>query len=123
MRRREACALIAAAAVGAPLAAVAQGAPAGYGQSNTVPVGFPTPETAFERLTPGGVARDPGSLAWAHPGQYIAPTWTDFTLRSFSSSQFLATTYYFYWHDLTDPDRLGRFQGRFHVPPDPAHSS
>ena len=35
----------------------------------------------------------------------------------------LATTYYFYWHDLTDPDRLGRQQGRFHVPPGPAHYS
>jgi uncharacterized protein DUF5010 len=107
-----------------PLIALAQEAPAGYpGQSNTVPVGFPTPETAFERLAIGGPSRDPGPLLWARPGPYIAPNWTDFTLRSFSSSQFLATTYYFYWHDLTDPDRLGRFQGRFHVPPDPAHYS
>src|SRR5205085_5632783 len=27
------------------------------------------------------------------------------------------------WHDLTNPDRLGRFRGRFHTPPDPAHYS
>ena len=107
-----------------PLAALAQDAPTGYpGQSNLVPAGFPTPETAFERLTPGGPARDPGSLAWAQPGQYIAPGWSDFSLRSFSSRDYLATTYYFYWHDLTDPDRLARIQGRFHVPPDLLHYS
>jgi hypothetical protein len=124
MRRRRALSLLAAAGVGLPLAAMAQGAPGGYpGQSNTVPEGFPTPETAFERLSPGGPERDPGSLAWARPGPYIQPDWTDFTLRTFSSSDYLATTYYFYWHDLTDPDRLGRQQGRFHVPPDPAHYS
>jgi hypothetical protein len=125
MRRRRALALLAAAGVGVPLTALAQQqAPAGYpGQSNTVPDGFPTPETAFEQLMPGGAARDPGSLDWAHPGPYIQPDWTDFTLRSFSSSAYLATTYYFYWHDLTDPDRLARQQGRFHVPPDPAHYS
>ena len=107
-----------------PLVALAQEAPAGYpGQSNTVPVGFPTPETAFVRLTPGGPARDPGPLAWAQPGPYIQPNWTDFTLHTFSSKDYVATTYYSYWHDLTDPDRLGRFQGRFHAPPDPAHYS
>jgi Domain of unknown function (DUF5010) len=124
MRRRQALGVLAAAAVGLPLAALAQEAPASYpGQSNTVPEGYPTPETAFERLTPGGQVRDPGSLAWAQPGPYIQPAWTDFTLRSFSSAAYLATTYYFYWHDLTDPDRLARQQGRFHVPPDPAHYS
>ncbi len=124
MRRRRALSLLAAAGVGVPLVALAQAAPTGYpGQSNTVPDGFPTPETAFERLMPGGPARDPGSLAWAHPGEYIQPTWSDFTLRSFNASDYLATTYYFYWHDLTDPDRLARQQGRFHVPPDPAHYS
>ena len=53
----------------------------------------------------------------------MRPNWTDFTLTSFSSSQRLATTYYFYWHDLTDPQRLARFQARFHVPVDPAHYS
>ena len=112
------------AALAVPLVALAQEAPAGYpGQSNTVPVGFATPESALERLSPGGLARDPGSLAWAQPGPYIAPNWTDFTLHSFSSSDYLATTYYFYWHDLTDPTRLARFQGRFHTPPDPAHYS
>jgi Domain of unknown function (DUF5010) len=104
-----------------PVAALAQTAPAGYpGQSNTVPEGLPTPETAFERLTPNGPPRDPGSLAWAQPGPYMgAPT----DLKSFSSNDYLATTYYFYWHDLTNPDRLGRFTGRFDVPPDPAHYS
>src|SRR6266446_5117099 len=108
----------------APLMALAQEAPQGYpGQSNLVPAGLPTPETAFERLSAGGPARDPGALAWAVPGQYIAPNWTDFTLRSFSSRDFLATTYYFYWHDYTDPDRRARSQGRFHAPPDAANYS
>ena len=122
---RRALALVALAlAIALPLVALAQEAPSGYpGQSNTVPAGFPTPESAFERLTPGGAVRDPGSLQWAHPGPYIAPEWTDFTLRSFSSADYLATTYYFYWHDLTDPARLARQQGRFHVPPDPEHYS
>src|SRR5690242_14319191 len=73
-----------------------QEAPAGYpGQSNLVPEGQPTPTTAYERLSPGGPARDPGSLAWAQAGPYISPNWTDFTLTSFSSAQRLATTYYF----------------------------
>src|SRR5215831_8828016 len=107
-----------------PVSALAQEAPRGYpGQSNLVPDGMPTPTTAFERLTPGGPARDPGPLDWAIPGRYIAPAWTDFTLRSFTSTQHLATTYYFYWHDLTDAQRRERFAGRFHVPPDPAHYS
>src|SRR3954452_23617938 len=114
-------ALVFAAIIAVPIVALAQEAPASYpGQSNTVPVGFPTPETAFERLTPGGVARDPGPMLWARPGPYIAPNWSDFSLPSFKASDFLAATYYFYWHDLTNPDRAGRFQGRFHVPPDPA---
>ncbi len=124
MRGRAQAVVVVALMLAVPLVALAQEAPAGYpGQSNTVPEGFPTPETAFERLTPGGLARDPGSLAWARPGPYIQPDWTDFTLRSFKSSDYLATTYYFYWHDLTNPDRLARSQGRFHTPPDPAHYS
>src|SRR5712692_892408 len=41
-------------------------APAAYpGQSNLVPVGMPTPTTAFERLSPGGPTHDPGPLDWA----------------------------------------------------------
>jgi len=60
--------------VALPLVALAQEAPAGYpGQSNLVPPGFPTPETALERLSPGGPVREPGTLAWAQPGPYIAP--------------------------------------------------
>jgi uncharacterized protein DUF5010 len=108
-----------------PLAvASAQEAPSGYpGQSNLVPAGAPTPTTAFERLTPGGPARDPRPFDWAQPGPYMLPGWTDFTLRSFSSSQHVATTYYFYWHDFTDPDRRARITGRFHVPPDAEHYS
>jgi Domain of unknown function (DUF5010) len=106
------------------LVVAAQEAPAGYpGQSNLVPAGAPTPTTAFEQLTPGGPTRDPGPPDWAIPGPYLSPNWSDFTLRSFSSSQYLATTYYFYWHDLTDPDRRARFTGRFHVPPDAANYS
>src|SRR5262245_16112846 len=101
-----------------------QEAPTGYpGQSNLVPAGGPTPTTAFEQLRPGGPARDPGDNAWAVRGPYILPGWTDFSLRSFSSSAYLATTYYFYWHDLTDADRRSRFSGRFHVPPDPLNYS
>jgi hypothetical protein len=122
--RRLAIGILVAAAVVVPLVALAQEAPTGYpGQSNLVPPGFPTPETAFEQLTPGGPARDPGALAWAQPGPYVAPHWIDFSLTSPSptSRDFVATTYYFYWHDLTDPDRAGRFLGRFHIPPDPAH--
>ena len=118
--RRFTVAVVLALAVALPLVALAQEAPTGYpGQSNLVPPGLPTPETAFERLSPGGPARDPGALAWAQAGPYITPNWTDFTLRSFSSRDYVATTYYFYWHDLTDADRRARFQGRFHVPPDP----
>jgi hypothetical protein len=101
-----------------------EGAPAGYpGQSNLVPDGMPTPTTAYEKLSPGGPPRDPGPSDWAVAGPYIAPGWTDFTLRSFTSTQRLATTYYFYWHDLTDPARRERFAGRFHVPLDPDHYS
>src|SRR5919197_1700230 len=104
--------------------AAGQPAPPSYpGQSNLVPDGMPTPTTAYERLSPGGPARDPGSLAWARPGPYIGPDWTDFRLNTFSSSQPLATTYYFYWHDLTDPERRARFSGRFHTPIDPEHYS
>jgi hypothetical protein len=116
--------LLLALALTVPLAATAQEAPTGYpGQSNLVPPGMPTPTTAFERLTPGGPPRDPGSLAWAQPGPYMQPNWQDFSLRSFSSQAYLATTYYFYWHDYTDPDRRARSQGRFHSPPDAANYS
>jgi hypothetical protein len=94
------------------------------GQSNLVPPGFPTPNTANERLVPGGPPRDPGPLDWARPGPYVAPSWTDFTISSYPKAQKVATTYYFYWHDLTDPERRGRFaSGQFHAPPDPDHYS
>src|SRR2546430_14453320 len=60
--------------------------PAGYpGQSNLVPVGMPTPTTAFERLVPGGPVRDPGPLDWAPPGPYMQPHWSDLSLRRFLS--------------------------------------
>jgi hypothetical protein len=127
VRGRGALVMVLVLALALPMVAGAQGeqtAPAGYpGQSNLVPVGAPTPTTAFEQLSPGGPARDPGTLEWAQPGPYMQPGWTDFSLNTFSSRQNIATTYYFYWHDLTDPDRRGRFQGRFHAPPDPAHYS
>jgi len=71
------------------------------GQSNLVPDGYPTPNTAEERLAPGGPPRDPGRLDWAQPGPYIGPGLDDRELVSFSGSEQLATTYYFYWHDLT----------------------
>src|SRR6202011_2328474 len=94
MGRRGVLVAVLLVALGLPLGAFAQEAPAGYpGQSSTVPVGMPTPTTAFERLAPGGPARDPGTLEWAQPGPYMAPNWTDFSLRSFSSLNYLATTY------------------------------
>src|SRR6266542_1850671 len=87
-----------------PLAASAQEAPTSYpGQSNLVPPGAPTPTSAFERLTPGGSARDPSPFGWAQAGAYILPGWTDFTLRSFSATQRVATTYYSYWLDFVLP--------------------
>ena len=94
--------------------------PGGYpGQSNAVPSGFPTPTTWAERLRPGGPARDPGPLDWAQPGPYIAPDWQDFTLQSYGPDQRVVTTYYFYWHDLTDPARRARYDsGEFKRPPD-----
>jgi hypothetical protein len=93
------------------------------GQSNLVPDGYPTPNTADERLAPGGPPRDPGRLDWAQPGPYIGPGLDDRELVSFSGREQLATTYYFYWHDLTDPARLDRFRGRFNMPPNPARYS
>lgn len=95
--------------------------PGGYpGQSNAVPPGYPTPNTWAERLRPGGPTRDPGSLDWARPGPYIAPSWSDFVLRSFGADDRLVTTYYFYWHDLADPARRARYDsGDFKRPPDP----
>jgi hypothetical protein len=93
------------------------------GQSSLVPVGFPTPNTWNERLQPAGPARDPGSLAWARPGPYMAPAYRNFAIESFGAKQRVATTYYFYWHDLTDPERLARFVGRFNTPPNPARYS
>ncbi len=115
----------ATAVPGGPATPSPSPASSGYpGQSNLVPEGYPTPNTAFERLVPGGPARDPGPLDWARPGPYMAPGWTDFRLHSFSSQDKLATTYYFYWHDLTDPARRGRYaSGQFHRPPDPDHYS
>ena len=94
------------------------------GQSDLVPTGYPTPTTAGQRLVAGGPPRDPGPLDWAHPGPYFPPAWTDFNLNSFNTSQRLATTYYFYWHDLTDPARNGRYVNQqFDSPPDLAHYS
>ncbi|MBV9354677.1 MAG: DUF5010 domain-containing protein [Chloroflexi bacterium] len=93
------------------------------GQSNLVPAGEPTPTTAFEQLAIGGPPRDPGALGWAQAGPYLPAPGVGVPLNSFDHSQRLATTYYFYWHDLTDPTRLARFSGRFHTPPDPAHYS
>ncbi len=72
-----------------------------------VPSPAPSPT---ERLQPNGPPHDPGPLTWAHPGPYIAPGYHDFHLDSFRSSQPLITTYYFYWHDLTDPARRARIK-------------
>lgn len=102
-----------------------QEGPGGWpGQSNTVPGGYPTPTTHTTRLTPGYPPRDPGPLDWARPGPYLASAWQDFTFKSFTSAQRLVTTYYFYWHDLTEPSRRARYDsGAFESPPDPSHYS
>ena len=101
--RRRALVLIVVLIAGLPLAVTAQEqpqAPAGYpGQSNTVPDGFPTPTTAFERLTPNGPPRDPGSLDWARPGPYMGPEVVN-DLRSSVQS-------------LRNPDVAQYFQGQF----------
>lgn len=41
----------------------------------------------------------PAGRAVAQPGPYIAPAWKDFRGPSFSLSQRIVTTYYFYWYD------------------------
>ena len=42
----------------------------------------------------------PEYLAWAQPGPYLAPSFTDFqTVPSFGSSQPIVGTYFFYWFD------------------------
>ena len=94
--------------------------PGGYpGQSNAVPLGYPTPNTWAERLRPGGPARDPGSLEWARPGPYVVPDWRDFGIQTFGVTQRVVTTFYFYWHDLTNPARRARYDsGDFKRPPD-----
>jgi hypothetical protein len=99
---------------------VAEG-PGGWpGQSNTVPLGYPTPTSHTERLTPGYPPRDPGPFDWARPGPYIASRWPDFAIESFDTTQRLVTTYYFYWHYLTDPARRVRYDsGAFKSPPNP----
>ena len=38
-------------------------------------------------------------LAWAQPGPYRAPAWSDFQLESFASTQPIVGTYFFYWFD------------------------
>ena len=95
--------------------------PGGFpGQSNAVPAGYPTPTSWAERLRAGGPARDPGPLDWARPGPYIAPEWTDFSVPSFGQDERAVATYYFYWHDLTDPARRARYEsGEFKRPPNP----
>ncbi len=105
-------------------APAATATPGFNGQSNQVPDGFPTPTTAGERLVAGGPPRDPGTLAWARPGPYIGPAWSDFRVGNFDPSQRLVTTYYFYWHDMTDPARRARYlSGDFKRPPDMDHYS
>lgn len=92
----------------------------GYpGQSNLVPPGYPTPATASERLVSGGPPRHPGALVWARPGPYLGAAFDREQVQSFRGDARLATTYYFYWHDLTDPARRARFAERFNLPPIP----
>lgn len=41
----------------------------------------------------------PDYLSWADPGPYLAPGTSDFSVDSFSSSQPIVGTYFFYWFD------------------------
>jgi hypothetical protein len=53
------------------------------------------------------------------PGPYISPRWADFNLKTFAEDARVVTTYYFYWHDLTNPGRRARYDsGDFKKPPD-----
>jgi hypothetical protein len=84
-------------------------APTATSDPPTAPAVPPTPRPSpTEVLRIDGPPHDPGPLDWAHPGPYVGPGWTDFKLDSFRSQQPLVTTYYFYWHDLTDPTRRER---------------
>ncbi|HLH72970.1 MAG TPA: hypothetical protein VKX96_06775, partial [Chloroflexota bacterium] len=92
------------------------------------PVPSPSPTIPFdanpEHLQPNGPPHDPGPLTWAHPGSYWGDRFNKSEIVSFSSKQPLITTYYFYWHDLTDPTRQQRIKISWtESPPDPAHYS
>src|SRR4051812_45236061 len=41
----------------------------------------------------------PDYLAWAQPGPYLTPAWTDFGVSSFGSRQAIVGGYFFYWFD------------------------
>jgi hypothetical protein len=82
------------------------------------------PPAPTERLRIDGPPHDPGPLDWAHPGPYIQPGYTDFKLNSFGARQHVVTTYYFYWHDLTDPTRQARIKQFWaQQPPNPSEYS
>jgi hypothetical protein len=69
------------------------------------PTASPTPR---ERLVPNGPPRDPGPLDWAHPGPYFGSAFNPQDVVSFPAKSKVVLTYYFYWHDLTDPVRRAR---------------
>ena len=75
--RRSALALAVAVALAVPLLAFAQDAPEGYPANPTPsPRACPRRPTAFERLAPGGPARDPGTWPGHRPGPLSRPGWT-----------------------------------------------
>jgi hypothetical protein len=73
------------------------------------------------QLRPDGPPNDPGPLTWAHPGPYVGSGFDPAQLAPFSAKQPLATTYYFYWDDLTDPNH--RDPDRIFHPVDQDHYS
>jgi hypothetical protein len=67
-----------------------------------------TSPTPAERLVPNGPPRDPGPLDWAHPGPYLGNSFNAADITSLPAKRNVVVTYYFYWHDLTDPARRAR---------------
>ena len=78
--------------------------------ATTGPLASPTPR---EHLVPNGPPRDPGPLDWAHPGPNLGKGFDPSQVTSFKEKQPLVTTYYFYWHDMTNPLRRERSKQYF----------
>lgn len=61
--------------------------------------GAPASPAIIPSVAPPSAAQSvPDYLAWANPGPYLAPAWSDFGVSSFSSGQAVIITYFFYWY-------------------------